>query len=61
MNAKPAPWYAEKSMWLVVALPLAAILASIVTLWLVLAHPDREVFDLDRAAAPHNSVTPPAR
>lgn len=61
MNAKSAPWYAEKSMWLVVALPIAAVIAGMATLWLVLSHPDREIHELDRAAAPHNSVTPPAQ
>jgi hypothetical protein len=55
-------WYREKSMWLVVALPVSAVIAGFFTLYLALSRPDHEVAE---KPVPHalgsNSVTPPER
>ena len=59
------PWYRHPMVWLVLTPPAASVLAGIVTLYLILQHPDREV------PTPHpalpvlhgsraNSVVPPA-
>jgi hypothetical protein len=57
-----AHWYSEKIMWLVVGLPIAAVLAGFTSLWLVITRPDHEIVE---TPVPHalgsNSVTPPER
>ena len=37
------PWYRYPIMWLVIFPPAASVLAGIVTMTLVLKHPDRDV------------------
>jgi hypothetical protein len=55
-------WYHVKSMWLVVALPTAAVIACFITLYFVITRPDHEIAE---TPVPHvlgsNSVTPPER
>ena len=36
----PRPWYREPWPWVLIAIPLATVIASGITLWLVLTHPD---------------------
>jgi hypothetical protein len=59
------PWYRHPMMWLVIAPPLGAVIAGIITMALILEHPDPVV------STPHpmlpvlhgstaNSVVPPA-
>lgn len=36
-------WYHEPLMWLVVAIPLATVIAGFTTLWLAIRHPDTVV------------------
>ena len=59
------PWFRHPMVWLVIAPPLGSVIAGIVTMILILNHPDREV------RRPHptlavihgsaaNSVVPPA-
>ena len=68
MSAHPtaAPWYRYPIMWLVVGLPLAAVIAGVVTYALILEHPDPVVPHATQslpAGASHqavNSVRPPA-
>lgn len=61
----PKPWYRYPIMWLVLAPPVGAVIAGIITGVLILEHPDPVV------ATPHatvpvlhgsaaNSVVPPA-
>ena len=64
-QATGQPWYRYPIMWLVIAPPIGAVIAGIITFILILEHPDPEVA---RARAPvaairgHgvNSVVPPA-
>jgi hypothetical protein len=39
------PWYREPWPWVLIALALAAVIASMVTLWLALSNPDYLVVD----------------
>jgi hypothetical protein len=34
------PWYREPWPWVLIAIPLLTVIASFVTLWLALSHPD---------------------
>ena len=67
MNAQTTslPWYRYGIMWLVVAPPIGAVIAGIITMVLILQNPDKDV------RTPHptmivihgqsqNSVVPPA-
>jgi hypothetical protein len=65
-NQTPSTWYSVPWMWLVVALPLSAVAACAITVWLVLQAPDPEVSS-DTTREPvnevlgRNSVAPPRR
>lgn len=66
MNAHHAslPWYRYPIMWLVVGLPISAVIAGIVTYALILEHPDPVVPHSARSApagvhGAANSVRPP--
>ena len=59
------PWYRYPMMWLVVAPPVGSVIAGIITMILILKHPDADV------RTPHamrpvlhgssaNSIVPPA-
>lgn len=62
---KKTPWHSEPMVWLLIALPLTAVIASGVTIWLAVKNADslvnedyvkeglavRQVVDLDRRAA----------
>jgi hypothetical protein len=59
------PWYRHPMVWLTIAPPLGSVIAGIITMILILMHPDREV------RTPHptlpvlhgsraNSIVPPA-
>jgi hypothetical protein len=37
------PWYRQFWPWFIIALPAAAVLASFVSLWLAVSHPDHLV------------------
>jgi hypothetical protein len=39
------PWYRQFWPWFIIALPATAVIASFVTLWLALTHPDHLVID----------------
>jgi hypothetical protein len=64
-TSSPVAWYRQFWPWLLIALPASAVIGCAITIYLVLANPDREI---DRTApAPvsnvlgHNSVVPPSR
>lgn len=44
-SAAPRPWYREPWPWVLIAIPLLTILASAITLWLAVRHPDQIVVD----------------
>jgi len=44
-NNPGRPWYREPWPWVLIAIPLAAVIASAVTLWLALSRPDHIVVD----------------
>jgi hypothetical protein len=67
MESQPSskPWYRYPMMWLVIAPPVGSVIAGIITMVLILKHPDPDV------RTPHptlpvlhgstaNSVVPPA-
>jgi hypothetical protein len=59
------PWYRYPIMWLVVAPPVGAVIAGIITMILILQHPDRDVRTAHATTAviqghASNSVVPPA-
>ncbi len=66
MNAPvPKPWYCHPMVWLTLAPPAASVIAGIITMILILRHPDREVRTphptrpvLHGSAA--NSIVPPS-
>jgi len=35
------PWYRQFWPWFIIALPTAAVIASFVSLWLAISHPDQ--------------------
>lgn len=37
------PWYRQMWPWILIALPLSAVVACAITLWFVLQAPDREI------------------
>ncbi len=39
------PWYRQFWPWFIIALPAAAVIASFITLWLAISHPDQLVVD----------------
>ena len=52
-NIKPAPgenlpWYRQFWPWFIIALPASVVIASFVTLWLAITHPDHLVVDEDQ-------------
>jgi len=58
-------WYRHPMMWLVIAPPLGAVIAGVITFVLILKHPDPPI-DTSHAELPvihastANSVVPPA-
>ena len=40
MNATNDPWYRHPMVWLVIAPPAGAVIAGIITMILILQHPD---------------------
>jgi len=58
-------WYRYPMMWLVIAPPIGSVIAGIITMALILAHPD-PVIQVPHEKVPvlhgatHNSVVPPA-
>jgi hypothetical protein len=64
-TAAPKPWYRHPMVWLTIAPPAGSVIAGIITMILILKHPEREV------QTPHptlpvlhgsraNSIVPPA-
>jgi hypothetical protein len=43
--AQSRPWYREPWPWVLIALPLLTVIASAVTFWLAVSHPDFLVVD----------------
>jgi len=41
----PRPWYREPWPWVLIALPLTAVVGCMISLWLALSHPDLLVVD----------------
>ena len=41
------PWYRQFWPWFIIALPTAAVIASFVSLWLALSHPDQLIVTED--------------
>ena len=39
------PWYKQFWPWFIIALPASAVVASFITLWLAISHPDQLVVD----------------
>lgn len=64
MSQTTRPWYRYSIMWLVVAPPTAAVLGGIVTMTMVLKHPDHDVRPRQAVTQvtkhASNSVVPPA-
>ncbi|MDM4765729.1 hypothetical protein [Pelomonas sp. SE-A7] len=50
-NDKPAPWWRERLMWLVVGGPAAVVIASFATLTLAMRHPDPVIEVASRPSA----------
>ncbi len=44
-SIEPRPWYREPWPWVLIALPLLAVVAGFATLWLALSNPDYLVVD----------------
>jgi len=44
-SVTPRPWYREPWCWVLIALPLSAVVGSMISLWLALSHPDLLVVD----------------
>jgi hypothetical protein len=59
-------WYRQFWVWVVIALPTSAVIASLITVWLVLQAPD-PVVNRQQTSQPvndvlgRNSVAPPER
>jgi hypothetical protein len=67
MKTDPSPkaWYRYPIMWLVIAPPLGSVIAGIITLVLILEHPDPVIKTAPATVAvlhgsTANSVVPPA-
>lgn len=64
MSDTQRPWYHHPMMWLVIAPPLASVLAGIVTVILIITNPDQDVRPSQAIVharhAGSNSVVPPA-
>jgi hypothetical protein len=45
LAAKNPPWYRQFWPWFIIALPASAVIASFITLWLAISHPDHLVVD----------------
>ena len=41
------PWYRQFWPWFIIALPTAAVIASFISLWLAISHPDQLVVTED--------------
>ncbi len=59
------PWYRHPMVWLTLAPPAGSVIAGIITMILILTHPDREVRTPHPAVpvlhgSPANSIVPPA-
>jgi hypothetical protein len=59
------PWYRYPMMWLVIAPPLGSVIAGIITMVLILKHPDPDVRTPHPTlpvlhGSPANSLVPPA-
>ena len=48
----PRPWFREPMVWLIIALPSAAVLGCIVTIAIALAHPAESVGAREHGFAP---------
>ena len=47
---EPDPWWRHAMVWLVIAGPLAVIVAGFATLWIAVSHPDPIVADDSQGA-----------
>ena len=47
-SAHELPWYRQFWPWFIIALPAAAVIASFITLWLAVSHPDQLVVSDDQ-------------
>jgi hypothetical protein len=59
------PWYRHPMMWLVIAPPVGSVIAGIITMILILQHPDPDVRTPHPMrpvlnGSPANSLVPPA-
>jgi len=45
---KPRPWYKEPWLWVIIAIPAAAVIASAITFYLAVSHPDYLVVEEDQ-------------
>ena len=65
MNASVSKaWYRHPMVWVVLAPPIGSVIAGVITMILILNHPDREVRTHPTTAVLHgsraNSIVPPA-
>jgi hypothetical protein len=64
MSETNLAWYRHPMMWLVIFPPLASVVAGIITMTLIIKHPDRDVrmqpTVIHSKAPAANSVVPPA-
>ena len=64
-DQSPKAWYRHPIMWLVIAPPIGSVIAGIITLVLIIEHPDPVVKTAPASVAllrggTGNSVVPPA-
>jgi len=50
------PWYKEPWPWVVIAIPFLTVVASMITLWLAITHPDHLVVDESSGQAVNASL-----
>lgn len=43
MTGDDLPWYRQFWPWFIIALPASAVIASFISLWLAISHPDQLV------------------
>ena len=56
VNAINLPWYRQFWPWFIIALPMTAVIASFITLWLAISHPDHLVVEEDEYQQLHSDL-----
>lgn len=61
INTPSRPWYREPLMWLVLGLPASAVVAGLVTLWLIVKNADPVLHPAKEIAHERSSGKPLSR